>query len=129
MAGRKSGVTLLELLVVMAILAILAGLGVKGYTFARRQAKEALAKSEIEKLRNALEEFRVQFGRYPQQETPGGIPRLDDLTNAVDDVELTDPWGRPYQYVCTDRFLYSIWSEGQDVQEDSDNIDPSKPGY
>ena len=129
MKGHKGGFTILELLVVMLIIAILAGLGVKGYSLARRQAKESRAMAEIEKLRSALEEFRVEFGRYPSQSLAGEIPELDFITNAVEGIELLDPWGNPYQYVCTNRFLYSIWSEGQDATDDNDNINPAKTGY
>jgi general secretion pathway protein G len=132
MIGAKQGFTLLELLVVMAIIAILAGLGAKGYSLARRQAKEGQAKADIEKLRTALNEYRVEFGRYPQQQYPAELSRLveiNDLTNLVEDIELIDPWGNPYQYVCTNRFLYSIWSEGQDTETGKDNINPSRAGY
>ncbi len=129
MTGRKNGFTILELLGVMAIIAILTGLGVKGYSLARRQAKESRAKADIEKIRLALDEFRVEFGRYPEQSEAAPPPRLDFLTNAVEGLELIDPWGESYRYVCTNRFLYRIWSEGQDADSDADNIEPSKAGY
>ena len=122
MRGKKNGFTLLELLAVMAIIAILAGLGAKGYSLARRQAKESRAKAEIEILRTALEEYRVEFGRYPQQDNEGNLPNLDFITNAVEGVELRDPWGNSYQYSCTNRFIYSIWSEGQRADTEEDNI-------
>ncbi|MEE9369288.1 MAG: type II secretion system protein GspG [Pontiella sp.] len=129
MDGKKSGFTILELIVVMLIIAILSGLGAKGYSLARRQAKEGQAKADLENLRIGLEEFRIEFDRYPQQQSAGQIPRLDFLTNAVEGIEVLDPWGNPYQYVCTNRYLYSIWSEGQDVGEDNDNINPARIGY
>lgn len=136
MVGQKRGFTLLELLVVMAIIAILAGLGAKGYNLAKRQAKESRAKADIEKLRTALGEFRVEHGAYPKQDPAGRfrtLPDIDFLTNAVEGVSLVDPWGNDYQYYrasgSQNRFLYRIWSEGQDTGTDTDNIDPSKPGY
>ena len=122
MRGIKSGFTLIELLAVMAIIAILAGLGAKGYSLARRQTQESRAKAELEILRAALEEYRIEFGRYPQQNTAGNLPNLDIITNAVEGVELRDPWGAPYQYLCTNRFFYSIWSEGQNADTEADNI-------
>lgn len=55
------------------------------------------------------------------------------LSNTVEGVEFVDPWGRPYQYRHAEgsqnRFLYSVWSQGQDPEKDSDDIAPSKPGY
>lgn len=124
MVGKKCGFTLLELIAVMAIIAILAGLGAKGYNAARHQAKESRAKAEIEKLRNLLNEYRVEYGRYPAT-----LFDIGPLTNSVEGLEWIDPWGHDYQYLCTNRFLYTIWSEGQDSSTDADNIDPSKLGY
>lgn len=122
---------MLELLAVLAIIAILAGLGSKGYDYARRQAKESRALAELEKLNLALAEYRAEFGRYPEQQSPAGfreIPDIDFLTNAVEDIQLFDPWGTAYQYLCTNRYQYRVWSYGQDPETDVDDIDPSKPG-
>lgn len=134
-ASRK-GFTLLELLAVLAILAVLIGLGAKGGSLARREAKVGRAKADIGLIRNALEEFRVQYGQYPEMDVAGGIDRLPELgflTNAVPDIALEDPWGNYYQYYRgghqTNRFLYRIWSKGADPGSDADDIDPSKPGY
>jgi general secretion pathway protein G len=136
MVNKKQGFTLLELLVVMAIIALLAGLGSRGYSLSRRKARESRAKADIEKLRNALMEYRVEFGAYPVADSDTDFGRLGEigyLTNAVEGVSLIDPWGRPYQYRRSagsqHRFLYSIWSEGQNSETDDDNIDPSKAGY
>ncbi len=138
MVGQKKGFTILELLAVMVIIAIVAGMGVKGYNLARRQAKESQAKAEIEKLRTALEEFRVEYGRYPAS---AGRQSMADLVaglsaeqgelieGSVEGLEYLDPWGNAYQYVCSNRFVYSIWSEGQNRLEDSDNINPARVGY
>lgn len=116
----------------MAIIAILAGLGAKGYSLARRQAKESRAKADLEKLRTALNEYRVEYGRYPASENAMEVHALDAsgfLTNAVEGVTLTDPWGRAYIYVCSNRFLYRIWSEGPVADSDYDNINPSSAEY
>ena len=132
MSGSRHGFTLLELMVVMAILAILAGLGAGGYRLARRSAKEGRAKAEIEQLRTALEEYRVEYGRYPEQVSAAdfsNIGKIGELRNLTEITAVDDPWGRPYQYQSTNRFLYRIWSEGQDADSEADNIDPSRMGY
>lgn len=131
-SGSRLGFTLLELIVVMAILAILAGLGAGGYRLARRSAKEGQAKAEIELLRTALEEYRVEYGRYPEQFSGGNFSSMGELGKLTELIEISvidDPWGRPYQYQSTNRFLYRVWSEGENLASDTDNIDPSQVGY
>lgn len=127
----SSGFTLLELLAVIAIVALLIGIGVKGYSLAQRSAKEALALADLEKLGLALNEHRVEFGRYPEQETAGPVPRLDFFSETVEDLQWIDPWGGAYQYLClaTNRFVYRLWSTGQDPEYDGDNIESSTSGY
>ncbi len=127
MRRKKRGFTLLELLAVMAIIAILSGLGTKGYNLARRQTKETRAKAELEIIRAALEEYRVEFGRYPKSNKAENLPNLAFITHAVEGVELRDPWGNPYQYSCTNRFFYRIWSEGQRAGE-KDHIGQKNEG-
>ncbi len=132
MIGKKRGFTILELLAVMAIVAILAGLGAKGYRLARRQAKEGQAAAEIEILRNALNEYRVEYGRYPDQSAPASLANVTEitqLTNLVEGVMLIDPWGNDYFYSCTNRYLYNIWSSGQDGATGTGDDIGSNTGY
>lgn len=124
----KQGFTLIELLVTMLIIAILASVGISGYSMARLSAKESRAKSDIEEIRNALEEYRVEYGAYPQAGA-GSITNIVGALQDFSDPEVTDPWGRPYQYACTNRFRYSIRSTGADVTDPADDISPSKAGY
>jgi general secretion pathway protein G len=138
-SGNRSGFTLLELLVVMVILGILAGLGVGAYRLARRSAKEAQAKADIELLRNALEEYRVEYGAYPADSGQttfeamlSSLPAdqrslLESATGRP--LELMDPWEHPYHYAFSNRYHYTIWSEGADETTVTDNIDPSQAGY
>ena len=60
----------------------------------------------------------------------GENPGIGFLTNAVEDAALVDPWGNGYRYQCSEPFLYSIWSAGQDALSGTvDDVDPSKVGY
>jgi len=124
MTAHRRGFTLLELLAVIAIIAILSGLGVKGYTLSRRKAKESQAKTAIEILRTALVEYRIEYGAYPAD-----LSDLNELNNQTGTLEFNDPWKNPYQYECSDRFLYRIWSEGADQETTADNIEPTETGY
>ncbi|MBI4712682.1 MAG: prepilin-type N-terminal cleavage/methylation domain-containing protein, partial [Planctomycetes bacterium] len=59
------GFTLLELLVVIAVITILAGLVVPGLVKTKVRAKILTAKSEITRIKSALETYYNNFGDYP----------------------------------------------------------------
>jgi general secretion pathway protein G len=126
----KHGFTLLELLGVIAIIAILIGLGAKGYNLASRQSKESRARAELETWRLALDEYRVEYGAYPAPEPPETVRVADVLPEGlVEGTRVTDPWGRDYLYFSTNRFRYTLWSVGHDPEFDGDDITSEKAGY
>ena len=121
---RQNGFTLVEILVVTAIIGILIGLilGISG--FAAKKSDESKTKAQMQVIGNALEEYRVLYGSYPTN--------LVVLTNATSKLSVefknipsTDPWGRPYVYEQTSRYAYSLRSLGSKdsgVDKDTDDI-------
>jgi len=100
----QSGFTLIELLIVVIILGVLAGL-VGPRLFGRvGQSRQAAARVQIELLGAALDQFKLDVGRYPSsqeglqalQQSPGNAPGWEGpyLKKEVP----RDPWGNPYQY-------------------------------
>ncbi|HWL51558.1 MAG TPA: prepilin-type N-terminal cleavage/methylation domain-containing protein [Chthoniobacteraceae bacterium] len=65
-ACRQRGFTLLELLTVIAIIVVLAGLILGGMGYAQQKSASARATGEIAALSNLLEAFKADFGDYPQ---------------------------------------------------------------
>ncbi len=103
--SEQKAFTLLELLVVMVIIGILAGFVAPRYFAQVGKSQVRAAMAQIDALDKALDQYRIDMGRYPTSEEG-----LDVLTNAPpDDPEWTgpylkkavppDPWGRPYVYV------------------------------
>ena len=82
-----TGFTLLELMIVMAIIFILAILSFFKYTALIDQTKETKAIAEVKELARLITEYRDRTGNYPDT--------LDDLERGA----FIDPWGNPYQYV------------------------------
>jgi general secretion pathway protein G len=116
----EAGYTLVELLVVLAILALLVGIAtpmVLGYL---ANAKISVAEVQVDNLGAALDLFRLDMDRYPTEQEglqalltapPGDAtwhgPYVKNNTN------LKDPWGHPYQYRIPGRHgAYDLWSEG-----------------
>ena len=86
--GRRRGFTLLELLVVMVIIGLLAGLVAPRYFAQVGKSQVKIARSQIDALEKALDQYRIDMGRYPTTEEG-----LDSLMNAP----LNEPnWAGPY---------------------------------
>lgn len=122
------GFTLLEMLVVLVIIGMLAGLvGPRLFKSVEKSSLTA-AHAQIKMLRGAVENLRLDIGRYPSTEE--GLALLskgpaDAVTAArwrgpyLDEVTLPlDPWGSPYQYSVPGRdgMPFALYSWGADRQ-------------
>lgn len=120
----RSGVTILEVLVVLAIIGLIAaviGPRVVGYL---GRAKSETAELQVDQINNALQLFYIDMGRFPA-ETEGLAALMQSPAGAADwagpylaDSEaLTDPWGRSYLYEdatggSEDPLVYSLGRDG-----------------
>ncbi len=101
---RTSGFTLLELLVVMVIIGLLAGLVAPRYFAQVGKSQVKVARAQIDALDKALDQFRLDVGRYPSTEE--GLQALVSQPNGeaswagpyLKKGLPLDPWGRPYVY-------------------------------
>jgi len=98
------GFTLVELLVVLVILTLLAGLVGPRFLNQLGGAKSKTASVQIADLEKGLDLFKLDVGRYPS--TDEGLDALVKAPSGVrgwngpyvkGDIPL-DPWGRPYRY-------------------------------
>jgi general secretion pathway protein G len=105
---RQRGFTLIEVMVVIAILGILAALIVPKIMSRPDEARRAAAKVDIGSIMQSLDLYRLDNGRYPTQEQ--GLRALvqkpvnDPVPNNWKDGGYmnrlpVDPWGKEYQYL------------------------------
>ncbi|TVP47026.1 MAG: type II secretion system protein GspG [Gemmatimonadales bacterium] len=105
----RAGFTLIEILVVVAVLSVLAALVAPNVFQHLGTAKDAAARSQMEMLGAALDAYRLDNGRYPTtaqglaalREEPTIEPRPRSwngpyLRRAVP----LDPWDNPYVYIA-----------------------------
>ncbi len=130
-----AGFTLMELLVVVAIIGILVGivLGVSGY--ANRKSAGSRSVADMERIKTALEEYRIAYGRYfgPANGTVislavGGVWFTNEMSKYVKDLSYLDPWGRAYLYSNSTEFAYRLWSDGPNQTNTADDLE-SGVGY
>lgn len=121
---RKSGFTLLELLVVMVIIGLLAGIVGPRLFGEVGKSEITTARAQIDALAKALDQYRLDVGRYPSSQeglaalmqAPAGADRWTGpyLKKAVP----MDPWNQPYlyQFPGTRNPDFDLYSYGPDRQ-------------
>lgn len=62
---RRAGFTLVELLIVMAVMSILVGIGINTFSIAQKKARDARRKADLRQIQTALEIYRQDYGYYP----------------------------------------------------------------
>lgn len=122
----QRGFTLVEIMVVVAILGILAALIVPKIIGRSDDARIVAARQDVATLGAALKLYRLDNQRYPTSEQ--GLkalvekPTVDPVpanwkTGGYLDKLPTDPWGKPYQYlqpgVHGELDIFSLGADGQ----------------
>ena len=110
----RAGFTLVEILVVIAIISLLAGVVLLNVAPQMGLGSQAAAKSQIQVFSSAIDTYRMAHGRYPTQQqglealvrkpsqepVPENYPDGGYLNGR--NIPL-DPWKRPYVYLCPGR--------------------------
>jgi general secretion pathway protein G len=143
---RQRNFTLIELLIVIAIIAILMGIGIGVMSIAMNKASENATKSLLAQLETALESYKAEEGYYFQQSTAAGFYIKDDDTafikrlpsyeklkaNNMTEIgtgtgkyALVDSFGTQIVYKCPgdkNRTKFDLRSKGSDTKDRADDI-------
>ena len=87
---NSQGFTAIEIILALAVAAILAAIAVPSYMGHRYKAKISVAIKEIDLIENAIDIYHFEEGEFP-----------DSLKDVGKD-QITDPWGNPYRYLRID---------------------------
>lgn len=106
---RANGFTLIELIIVMAIIAILASLAVPSYLSSMKAAKEAVLKEDLHVMRHAIDSYTMDKEKAPQS--------LDDLVQAG-----------YLKSIPTDPMTHSSDTWVTSTDDTLESVDQSEPG-
>lgn len=133
----RSAFTLIEVLLVIALLVALGAMVLPKVMGSGDKAKIGLTQAQIDGLRTALDLFKLDVGRYPT--TDEGLKALwekdaisdDELAKKWDEkgyvaknTEFKDSWSRELNYRCPGEHNedgYDLWSNGPDGEEGTDD--------
>jgi general secretion pathway protein G len=133
---NRRGFTLTEILLVVIIIGVLAGMIIPNLSGKSEQAKRAAAKADIEaNLSMGLDMYELDNGGYPttaqglkalvQKPSEPPVPEAWDGSYLKKKVIPKDPWKHPYVYAAPGKHnteTYDLSSLGADGVESSDDI-------
>jgi general secretion pathway protein G len=129
LSKSNKGFTLIELMVVIAILALLGGIVAPKVIGRLKQAKPAKAKLDINNKETALDLYAADNGQYPTTEQglqalitkPTSPPEpMNYNTGYMKPTNFKDPWGNVYVYTSPsthEGYEFDLYSYGLDGQE------------
>jgi general secretion pathway protein G len=98
----QNGFTLVEIMIVIVIIGLLAGMATINVQSSMNRAKQNIARGEISSFDNALGQFYGVYGRYPTNDE--GLAMLGRASEKLPEPILksipVDPWGIAYGYNC-----------------------------
>jgi len=124
----QQGFTLIELMVVVVILAVLAGFVVPKLMDRPDEARIVKAKQDIAAIGSALQLYKLDNYNYPTTDQglealvtqPSDDPQPKNWKKLLDTLPI-DPWGNPYLYLMPGEHgefdLYTLGADGMDGGE------------
>jgi prepilin-type N-terminal cleavage/methylation domain-containing protein len=113
-AKASAGFTLVELLTVMVVIVVLAGLVVSGATYAQKKSAMERARAEIQAMSVALESYKIDNGDYPRTDSKG-----DAVTDALDAQKAP----KLDDYKAASLVLYTALSGDADLNGQGGDVD------
>lgn len=122
---RQGGFTLVELLLVVAILGILATVAIMNVGGMGEEARVSATRTSIAAIEQAARMFEIRTGKYPDS-IDQLLQPMGDRQPLLDAKSKNDQWGNPFAFKKTSNFI-EIRSAGKDgamnTQDDILNVE------
>ena len=130
---RHSGFTLVEIMVVVVIIGLLAGIVGPQIMARLEEAKRTTARTQIKSFEQSLEMYRMHNSRYPttqqglealvRKPTMAPVPARYSPEGYAKEIPV-DPWGNPYIYRCPgEKHPYDVISTARTGEEGGEGLD------
>jgi len=127
---RPRGFTLMEVLLVLAILIILFATVTVGYRQIQKNAQKDLARTQVGAFESAVDMYALNVGTVPT--TQQGLQALIEMPSELKNPAKwqgpylkkqtpLDPWDNEYQYEALQGDQFRIWSMGPDQASGSED--------
>lgn len=138
--SRGEAFTLIELMLVVAVIGIVAGIVLAAAGGAQKKAARDQAKAEVKMFCAAMERYKSDTGSIPAQRSASRTVlyrylsnyvsiRTNQLSGSGTNTQILDPYGRGYFYVSPGTNVrsmlsdsFEIWSQGADTNTTRDDI-------
>lgn len=123
--GRQAGFTLLELLLVLAILVVIGGIVTVNIGGAQTEAKINATKTQLNGLKNNIQMYQIRMNGIPEtlealRDGPSDAAKKAKWVAPIITEIPTDAWENPLEYTVNGN-AYEIRSAGPDGQPNSED--------
>ena len=123
--ASRGGFTLMEVMLVLVIIAAIAGIAVVNMGSVRERAFKQTAKATMSNLKSLISQYDLNVGGLPSTlealyEQPSDLADPSKWMKLVSEPIKPDPWGRPYEYKVNGS-EFEIRSLGPDGQSGTDD--------
>lgn len=128
--ARRRGFTLMEVLLVLAILVILGSIVTVSVIQMQKSAYKDAAKSQLHAFESAIEAYQLDVGQVPSEgagfdaliNVPADLPNQTKWRGPYFTKSIpSDPWDQPYVYEWISADQYRIYSAGPDGAPQTDD--------